>query len=203
MGKRMSRAGTIALGAALLAGCSGGEVAASNESSAENGSGNMQAETSPTADAARAAPSVPHISAQIDFSSNATIADQVQELASRIGSGEVIYLDLTIIPEGEDSPNYRVNETPQSGAARPLQCDSGTRLDSRSFSFAFNPDYNHLLLEVLHGPPNVAPYSTAACVNRGGSPVPVFVVRGYYAVSAIDIPTATDVQLRPVSPTFK
>ena len=196
----MTRLSITALGAMLLAGCSAEH---GNESAATNASGNAASEEDATQEAGRAAASVPHVTAQIDFSNSATIAEQVQELASRLGSGEIIHLELTIIPEGEDTPNYRVSETLSSGATRPLECDAGTRIDSAAFGFAFNPDYNHLLLEILHGPPNVVPFATAACIMRGSSPAPQFVVRGYYAVSAIDIPTATDVQLRPVSPTFR
>ena len=142
------------------------------------------------------------VSAVIDFSSAATIAKQVEDLGSGLDGASLVALDLTIIPSGEEQPDYRVSETPAGGEARPLACDSGQRLDSRAFSFTFSPDYNHLLLEILHGPPSEVPYSTAACAMRGGSPVPAFTIKGYYAVSAVSIPTASDVQLRPVSPGF-
>ncbi len=199
----MGRIGRIALGSLLLAGCSARDANVADANAAGNDSGNAQAEAGSAGAADDSARSVRRVSAQIDFSNSATIADQVQDLASKVTGAELVHLDLTIVPEGEDSPNYRISETPQSGPVRPLQCDSGDRLASRAFAFQFNPDYNHLLLEILHGPPDVAPFSTAACAYRGGGTVPVFVLRGYYAVSAVDIPTATDVQLRPVSPNFR
>jgi hypothetical protein len=145
---------------------------------------------------------IKRVNAVVDFSKADTIADQVQDLASGLDGASLVHLDLTIVPAGEEAADYRVTETPPSGATRPLACESGQRLESRSFGFVFNPDYNHLLLDILHGPPAAAPYSTAACAVRGGSAVPVFTIRGYYSVSAVSIPTASDLQLRPVSPAF-
>jgi|GEM_PF-3941209 len=184
---------SVAFAAWLAAGC---QPAASDPKSKD-------AKTGPASDASEAGhKSIKRVSAVIDLSSAATIAEQVQGLASSLEGSSLVDLDLTIVPSGDEEVDYRISETPPSGEARPLKCESGERLESRSFSFSFNPDFNHLLLEILHGSPATAPYSTAACAVRGGSAVPAFTIRGYYAVSAVSIPTANDVQLRPVSPAF-
>ncbi|MFO0994034.1 MAG: hypothetical protein U1E67_19125 [Hyphomicrobiales bacterium] len=149
------------------------------------------------------------IKATIDFSKPAQISDQVQELAGALGGEETtIYLDLTVIPGGADSaPDYRVTRTiAASGKSAKVKCDDGWQRFSgatSSFSFEFNPDYNHLLLQILHSGPAQAPFTTAACEYRGASgDIPVFTIQGYYAKSAIGIPTADDIELRPVTPTI-
>ena len=180
----------------LLAACTGkGMGPGKGNEAAEQGS----AATSVADGAAR-------VQATLDFSKPATIAEQAEALAAKLEGGP-IYLDLTIIPEqgegegeSEGEVNYRVTETPQSGESRPLSCTFGDRFDSKAFAVSFNPEYNHLLLEIRHGPPEAYPYATAACIQGGGGSAPYFNIRGYYAVSRIGIPTANDVQLRPVAP---
>lgn len=147
------------------------------------------------------------VKATVDFSTPAQISDQVQELAGALGGEEpTIYLDLTIIPGGTDSaPDYRVTRTiATNGKSAKVKCDDGWQRFSgatSSFSFEFNPDYNHLLLQILHSGQGQAPFTTAACEYRGASgDIPVFTIKGYYAKSAISIPTANDIELRPVTP---
>ena len=148
------------------------------------------------------------VKATIDFSTPAPIPAQVQQLAGALGGNEAttIYLELTIIPGGTDSaPDYRVTRTiAANGKSAKVRCDDGWQRFSSatsSFSFEFNPDYNHLLLQILHAGPAQAPFTTAACEYRGASvDIPVFTIKGYYAKSAIGIPTADDIELRPVTP---
>jgi hypothetical protein len=149
------------------------------------------------------------VTAKIDFSAPTQIQDQVAQLAQGLsGEESTIYLDLTIIPGGtESAPNYRVTRTiATNGKSAKVKCDDGWQRFSgatSSFSFEFNPDYNHLLLQILHSGPEHAPFTTAACEYRGVSAdIPIFTIRGYYAKSAIGIPTADDIELRPVTPTI-
>ena len=149
------------------------------------------------------------VKATIDFSTPAQISDQVAGLAQALGGEEAtIYLDLTIIPGGTDSaPDYRVTRTvAANGKSAKVKCDDGWQRFSgatSSFSFEFNPDYNHLLLQILHSGPAQAPFTTAACEYRGAnSETPVFTIKGYYAKSSIGIPTADDIELRPVTPSI-
>jgi hypothetical protein len=194
----ISRKIAVALGLLLAACTDNGTGSRSGNQTAERGK-------EPAADA----DGLSRVQATIDFSKPATIAEQAEALASKLEGGP-IYLDLTIIPEqgepegeSEGEVNYRVTETPQTGESRPLSCSFGDRFDSKAFGISFNPDYNHLLLEIRHGPAEAFPYATAACVQGQGSSAPYFNIRGYYVVSRIGIPTANDVQLRPVGPPAK
>jgi hypothetical protein len=118
--------------------------------------------------------------------------------------GKVIDLDLTVIsreiPEGQEgTPDYNVTATTGQESAA-VTCESTwERLETQSaFGITFNPAYNHLLLQILHAGPLATPLVTVACEYRGGSAQPVFHVRGRYVVSTISVPTAVEVQLRPV-----
>lgn len=143
---------------------------------------------------------VPRVTAVIDYSKPDSVAEQIDGLAKSI-SGELIYLDLMIVPQREDaSVDYNIAEVRGAGEAQPLRCFMGERLDSRSLRFDFHPHDEHFGLEIVHAPPDVAPYSTAACVYRDTPDVPVFVIRGYYAISEVLWPEYVDIQLRPVTP---
>ena len=80
----------------------------------------------------------------------------------------------------------------------------GDRLNSKMFQLQSNEfaHYHYLTLQILHGPPDLAPFSTAACEYEPdfGARAPVFRIRGYYAVSSIQIPENEHIQLRPVNP---
>jgi hypothetical protein len=140
--------------------------------------------------------------ATIDYTDSGSVDEAVQTFASDlIAGGALVELDLTIIPPDDGSGHSIVSHTPGEGdQPEPVDYTDWRRLDSSSFGFSF-PNYHHLLLEILHGPPGVAPYSTAACVYNSNQPSHgAFVIRGFYAASVVDIPTANDVQLRPVAP---
>jgi hypothetical protein len=149
------------------------------------------------------------VTAQIDFSKAEEIYDQVAALAGALeGPEQMIYLDLTIKPGGtSETPDYRVSRTlTKNGKSVAVRCGSDWQRfgnATSAFSFAFNPDYNHLLLEVLHSGPGQAPFTTVACEFKGESAdKPVFTIRGYYAKSSLSVPTAVDIQLRPVTPSI-
>ena len=184
----------IVTGVVLASACS--NAAPASPGSGDGATGQARANEATGGDTARDHRAV---TATIDFSAPDGLSKQIEDLSAALAGARSVDLDLTIIPAEGQPPNYRVRETPQSGAAGPLRCDAGDRLDSRSFAFEFNPDYNHLLLEILHGPAAAVPYATAAC-SGGGANAPAFVVRGHYAVSAVEIPTAHDIQLRPIPP---
>jgi len=146
----------------------------------------------------------PAIVANIDLSGpQQVVADQAAALADALSAadGKIIDLNLTVTPTVDgDVAEYGV--TVQSGKDRaPLRCDSSwERLETpTAFAVGFNGAYNHLLLEILNADPRMAPMLTVACEYRGGSPTPVFHLRGRYVVSVIAIPTAWDIQLRPVT----
>jgi hypothetical protein len=149
------------------------------------------------------------VTAKIDFSKAEEIHDQVAALASALDGPEpLIYLDLTIMPGGtSEAPDYRVSRTlTKNGKSVAVRCNSAWQRfgsGTSSFSFAFNPDYNHLLLEVLHSGPSQAPFTTVACEYKGESADnPAITMRGYYAKSSLSVPTAVDIQLRPVTPSI-
>jgi hypothetical protein len=149
------------------------------------------------------------VTATIDFSKTEEIFDQVAALATALDGPETtIHLDLTIKPGGtSEAPDYRVSRTlTKNGKSVGVKCGSEWKRfggATSSFSFAFNPDYNHLLLEVLHSGPDQAPFTTVACEHNGDNPeTPIFTIRGYYAKSSLSIPTAVDMQLRPVTPSI-
>lgn len=143
----------------------------------------------------------------VDFSKEGEAQKQAENLRGILsGPDKVVYLDLTILPEThDDKPDYRVTRTmAKTGAVQDVKCGDGWQRFSGEpsvFSFNFSGVDNHLLLSIDHADAMAAPYSTIACeymaeaVDR-----PVFVVRGYFAKSLLSIPTAVDVELRPVSP---
>lgn len=145
--------------------------------------------------AADAAPR--RVTAVIDYT-QPDVAGQIQRFASRLGGqGALVHLDLRIVP-AEDG-NYRVGEQGADGSTRPLSCEGGDRRSGSAYSFEFNPDYNHLLLTVRHGDWTRAPFSTAACVTNSTTGNTDFVISGYYWTSVLPIPTAVDVELRPLA----
>jgi hypothetical protein len=62
-----------------------------------------------------------------------------------------------------------------------------------------NRFYNHLLLSVVTTPPQDYPFNTVSCrlTSEGIS----IRIKGFFVGSKIDVPTAEDVQLRPINPT--
>ena len=139
------------------------------------------------------------VTAVIDYT-QPDVPGQIQRFASRLGGqGAIVHLDLRIVPADESPPNYRVNEQGADGSTRPLSCEGGDRRSGSAYSFEFNPDYNHLLLTIRHGDWTRAPFSTAACVTNGTTGNTDFVISGYYWTSVLPIPTAVDVELRPLA----
>ena len=139
------------------------------------------------------------VTATVDYSDASAVDAAVEAFAEELMSaGSAVDLELMIIPGDAD---WGVSHRREGGAeSEPLNCVEGERLESHSFQIRF-PTYNHLLLEILHAPPLIAPFSTAACVYRSDDPGrPAFKISGYYAVSSLEIPTAVDIQLRPVTP---
>lgn len=159
----------------------------------------------PAASPAAAQTAAPIIRAEIDFTDRNNFVDIIQSLGGALSNGGAVYLDLTIRPSVEKGkPNYRVYRQRGNGRARAVSCADGyarfTTTGER-FTFAFNPDYNHLLLEIGHVQLAQAPFNTVGCDYRANDEYASFFIRGYFAVSVISIPTANDIQLRPISPT--
>lgn len=149
------------------------------------------------------------VTAVVDWNQpEATVAAVAERLCGVLDgqAGQVIDLDLTIIARvssesAESAPDYNVSVlTSASPGSAPLRCEnSWERLTVEgAFRVGFNPAYNHLLLQILHTGPLVAPQITVACESRGSDSQPAFHVRGRYVVSTISVPTAVDIQLRPV-----
>lgn len=135
----------------------------------------------------------------VDLSTDRTAHETGEALMDALSEagGKVIDLDLTIRPRGSD---FGLTQWLSPRESRPVDCANGFgRIeDGEAFSFA-NPGYNHLLLRIFHAPPSVAPRVTASCTYAPSSPSQVvFTLSGRYYVSALGIPTAWDIQLRPV-----
>jgi len=118
----------------------------------------------------------------------------------------MIFLDLVIHPDdSRQMTRFRVTGTDQSGANKAIACDGFARLntDYAFYNFAFNPDYNHLLLTLKADPEASHPFMTIACEYNSEAPGQWQLrFNGYFAVSIISIPTADDIELRPVTPVF-
>jgi hypothetical protein len=149
------------------------------------------------------------VTVTIDFSKPEDARKQAEVLTTALsGPDNTVKLDLKLVPEMvDDRPNYNVRRVPLRGGARnakAVKCDDGwARFGSAtaSFSIEFGTIYPHLVLTILHGTPQQAPFQTAACEYAiDGPDVPVIVFRGVYAKSVIAIPTAIDVELRPIRP---
>jgi hypothetical protein len=149
------------------------------------------------------------VSVTIDFSKPEDARKQAEVLMTALsGPDNTVKLDLKLVPEMiDDRPNYNVRRVPLRGGARnakAVKCDDGwTRFGSATSSFIVEMGtiYPHLVLTILHGTPQQAPFQTAACEYAiDGPDVPVLVFRGIYAKSVINIPTAIDVELRPIVP---
>lgn len=144
------------------------------------------------------------VKATLDLSgSPEAVTRQAEALADQLtdAEGKIIDFDLTVVPAVvADAPDYDVRVWGDSQEPTSLRCENGwERLDRpTAFGIGFNGAYNHLLLKVLHAEPLAAPRITAACEYAGGSEHPVFHIRGAYVVSVISVPTANDIELRPV-----
>lgn len=154
----------------------------------------------PTASAATAEAKV-----TIDLGNREEAARQIETLGAAL-SGPVVRLDVTVRARGSGAKaDYGVVRE-RAGKAVPVRCATGPGrfpAERSSFRFEFGADYTHLLLTVEHGDATSAPFSTVACEYDPGSTQEVFFIRGYFAVSTISVPEATDVLLRPVSPAIE
>lgn len=135
----------------------------------------------------------------VDLSTDRTAHETGEALMDALSeaAGKVIDLDLTIRPRGSD---FGLTQWLPEGKSKAVDCADGFgRIeDGEAFSFA-NPGYNHLLLRIFHGAPTTTPRVTASCTYAPSSPGQViFTLSGRYYVSALGIPTAWDIQLRPV-----
>jgi len=145
------------------------------------------------------------ISQTIDYARADTLADQISGFHGKFDADDrMIYLDLVIQPEdSEDKARFQVNGTNRNGVYQAVACDGFARLKTSyaSYDFAFNPGYNHLLLTLKGDPVASHPFMTVACEYNSAVPGQWQLrFSGYFAVSKISIPTADDIELRPVTP---
>ena len=141
--------------------------------------------------------SLSQVNATIDFSRSETLAEQIAEFSSELtAAGSPVMLRLTILPTGGTQPDYRVSRISAVGEQeQPVRCGGSEELAAHSFGFQFNPDYNHLLLTIRHGPPGQRVQARARCVPRGAGEAPAFVIEGRYRAEVEEIPTAHEVTL--------
>jgi hypothetical protein len=144
----------------------------------------------------------------IDFSKPDDARKQSEILMGALSNADKkVVIDLKLVPEMiDDRPDYHAKRIPVRGGerkAKAVKCDDGwTRFgpSTASFKIDLGTVYPHLLLSILHSSPQQAPFHTAACEYAiDGPDVPVLVFRGVYAKSVINVPTAIDVELRPVA----
>lgn len=57
----------------------------------------------------------------------------------------------------------------------------------------------HFVMSVIPGSPLSFPFNSVSCMMLGGEDFVIRIV-GYYTMSLVDIPTANDIELRPISP---
>jgi hypothetical protein len=141
----------------------------------------------------------------IDFSNPELAQSQAEALQGALTSDAAsIALELTIKPEidGGKSDYHVVRHLAKNGAQVNVKCDTGWERfgpATSSFDIVFGTVNTHLILTVLHAGPLQAPFHTVAC-EYDGDETADFVIRGTFAKSIISIPTADDVELRPVNP---
>jgi hypothetical protein len=147
------------------------------------------------------------VHAVIDMSKPESAVEEISKLANDLSTTDrTVYLDLAIKPaiKGEKSVFPVERELASDGSSRRVNCESDWQRfsgASRKFVFDFNDVYHHFLFSVWHAGPLQAPFSTIACEYDSEAPgVAKFVVRGYFAKSSLSIPTAIEIELRPVSP---
>jgi hypothetical protein len=143
----------------------------------------------------------------IDFSKPDAAKQQAEALQAALSQpAETITLKLVIIPEMiDDKPNYNVKRIPAKSTLRKaVRCDSGwERFGSATsaFDIEFGVINPHLLLTIRHASAAQAPFHTAACEYIPAGPdAAQLVFKGTYAKSEIAVPTAMDMELRPVDP---
>ena len=131
------------------------------------------------------------------------VVDSATALSDALSArdGRIVDLDLVIKPlqpaEGEGGETSYGVTLGSGEAGKPLTCEDW-RIDApTAFNIHFT-GYNHLLLEILHAGSIEAPQVTASCEPHGSDGRTDFHVRGRYVVSVIPVPTAVNVQLRPV-----
>jgi len=152
----------------------------------------------PTAEGAPVEAGPRRVEAVIDYS-RPDVGDQIGHFAAMLGPhGSIVHLELRIVPSDSEGANYRVNEL-DGEASTPLNCEGPARRDGEGYSFEFNPDFNHLILTIRHGNWIRAPFSTVACITNSRTGGTDFVISGYYWTSSLHIPTAVDVELRPLT----
>ncbi|MEP1079271.1 hypothetical protein NDI52_28075 [Leptolyngbya sp. PL-A3] len=110
-----------------------------------------------------------------------TLTGKIQDVASQ---SSVLYLDWEFRFSSEQlSENF--------------DCSGRVRGDSESYVLPMNTVTNHFLLSVITGLPERYPFNSVSCMLTGGNNFTIR-IKGFFAGSIVDIPTAVDVELRPI-----
>lgn len=143
----------------------------------------------------------PLVAATVDLAAEDGGASDVEAFAAKLpDQPSLVRLDLRVRPSGpEGQEDHGVTFLTRHGE-EPLDCSRGFRVGAGATGLVagFARASTHLLLAIdLGEAPN--PYLTMAC-TPDGSGTPVFLLRGYFVVSTVPVPTAEDVLLTAVAP---
>ncbi len=129
---------------------------------------------------------------EFDFSVLEPNSDEVITLINKIQSivdqSAILYLDWQFIFSVDPSAEDFEQEFPYGRISD----------DSQPYSIPImGRVYNHFLLSVITGSPERYPFNCVSC-NYAVADRPVISIKGFYAGSKIQVPTANDVELRPL-----
>jgi hypothetical protein len=109
------------------------------------------------------------------------LTEKIQNIASQ---PSVLYLDWKL--------KFSSEQLPES-----FNCSGRVSEDSAVYQLPMNVVTNHLLFSVISGEPEQYPFNTVSCMLTSGSSFTIH-IQGFFTGSVVDIPTAVDVQLRPL-----
>lgn len=118
-----------------------------------------------------------------------------------------VYLDFSIIFALGESGKlpYTVNVDGKPHVSSVKNCDFGALMMGEGVRYSMGPivGYNHLLISVLTGGRSSFPFNDVSCEYTARVDQARFHIRGFFYVLSRDIPTATELDLRPLSPPFE
>ena len=87
-----------------------------------------------------------------------------------------------------------------SGAQDLNGCENGRVTDyERPYRLPVDLVSTHFVMSVIPGSPLRFPFNSVSCMMTGGDDFAIQIT-GFYVISQVDIPTANNVEMRPVSP---
>jgi hypothetical protein len=117
-------------------------------------------------------------------SADEEVSSLTRKIQNIAGQSSVLYLDWEF--------RFSSEQLPQN-----FDCNGRVRGDSELYVLPMNTITNHFLVSVITDLPERYPFNSVSCMLTGSDDLTIR-IKGFFVGSVVDIPTAVDVELRPV-----